>query len=305
MSESTTNNPIEKLGRTVINGIIAAIPICVTFFHNGHKFYKQLPTDYIHLLIGAILCFFGGVYPTVFAALQAAEHGGLTTVRKALKALGDEVMIIISESKKDDKVDADGDGTPDTKQLSSRTLMERKVKLVLIKMNPEKVNAAITSIYKVWMAVLAVLKIQFARTIALALTISDFFQSFIDRSVVPIIDKATPAEYKKWVPVLTDWMCKSIGVGVAWKIQTIITAFTSSLAGGLMMSRAVIVILAKHGKGPKDHNDTIVDEVASYVFAFLGFYFQFTQDFRAPFPLNVILAPVQLAEYYIRWAVTD
>ncbi|KAK1740221.1 hypothetical protein QTG54_009171 [Skeletonema marinoi] len=94
--------------------------------------------------------------------------------------------------------------------------------------------------------------------------------SFIDRSVVPIIDKATPAEYKKWVPVLTDWMCKSIGVGVAWKIQTIITAFTSSLAGGLMMSRAVIVILAKHGKGPKDHNDTIVDEVASYVFAFLG-----------------------------------
>eukprot|EP00985_Skeletonema_marinoi_P016750 scaffold9044_cov137-Skeletonema_marinoi.AAC.4 len=231
MSEST-NNPIEKLGRTVINGIITAIPICVTFIHNGHKFYKQLPTDYIHLLIGAILCFFGGVYPTVFAALQAAEHGGLTTVKKALKALGDEVMIIINESKKDDK-------------------------------------------------------------------------SFIDRSVVPIIDKATPAEYKKWVPVLTDWMCKSIGVGVAWKIQTIITAFTSSLAGGLMMSRAVIVILAKHGKGPKDHNDTIVDEVASYVFAFLGFYFQFTQDFRAPFPLNVILAPVQLAEYYIRWAVTD
>ncbi|KAK1733244.1 hypothetical protein QTG54_016101 [Skeletonema marinoi] len=61
------------------------------------------------------------------------------------------------------------------------------------------------------------------------------------------------------------------------------------------MSRAVICfLLAKHGKRSKDHNDTIADEVASYVFAFFEFYFQFTQDyFRASFHLNVILAPAQ------------
>ncbi len=299
MTESTKDT-VEKLGRTVLNGIITAIPICLTFFNKAHETYQKLPTDYLHLLIGTILCFFGGFYPTVFAALQAAEHGGLTTVRKALKELGGEVMIIVNESKKDDKVDADGDGTPDTEQLSPRILMERKVKLVLTKMNPEKVNTAISSIYKVWIAVLAVLKIQFARTIALSMTISDFFQRFVHRYIVPKVDSATPAEYKKWVPVLADWMCKSIGVGIAWKIQSIITAFTSSLAGGLIMARAVIVILAKHGMGPKDHNDTTADEVASYVFAFLGFYFQFTQDFSAPFPFNIILAPVQLAEYWIR-----
>ena len=52
-------------------------------------------------------------------------------------------------------------------------------------------------------------------------------------------------------------------------------------------------LLAKHGKRSKDHNDTIADEVASYVFAFFEFYFQFTQDFRASFHLNVILAPTQ------------
>jgi hypothetical protein len=303
MAEST--NPTEKLGRAVINGIITAIPICLTFFNSGYKIYKKLPADYLRLLIGSILCFFGGFYPTVFAALQAAEHGGLVTLRKSLGALSDEVVIIVNESKKDDKVDDDGDGVPDTEQISSKALMKRKVKLVLTKMNPEKVNTAIASMYKVWISVLAVLKIQFARTIALALTISHFFQNFINRFIVPIVNKATPNEYKQWVPVLSDWMCKSIGIGIAWKIQTIINAFTSSLVGGLMMSRAVLVILAKHGKGPKDHKDTIVDEVASYIFAFLGFYFQFTNDFSTPFPLNVILAPVQLAENNIRWAVTD
>lgn len=305
MVQTTSSNPTEKLGRAVIDCITTIIPICLTFTNSVYKTYKKLPTEYVHLLIGALLCFFGGFYPTVFAALQAAEHGGLATVRKSLGLLRGECMTIINESKKDDKVDDDGDGVPDTEQISSQTLMKRKVKLVLTKMNPDKVNAAIASIYKVWMAVLAVLKIKFARTISLALTIANFFQRLIDRFIVPIVDKATPSDYKKWVPILSDWICKSIGVSIAFKVHTIITAFTSSLVGGLMMSRAIIEILAKHGQGPKDHNDTIADEVASYIFAFLGFYFQYTHMFSAPFPLNIVLSPVQFAEYWIRWALAD
>ena len=48
----------------------------------------------------------------------------------------------------------------------------------------------------VWMSVLAVLTIQFARTIALALTISDFFKNFADRFLLPIVRAATPQEYQ-------------------------------------------------------------------------------------------------------------
>ena len=81
-------------------------------------------------------------------AFKAAEHGGLTTVRKALKALSEEALTIISESKKDDTKDDDGDGVSDTKQISGKQLLRRKVKLVLTKMDPEKVNTAILSIYK-------------------------------------------------------------------------------------------------------------------------------------------------------------
>ena len=57
-------------------------------------------------------------------------------------------MLIIDESKKDDKIDADGDGVADTKQIDGKELVKRKVKLVLTKMDPEKVNTAIASIYK-------------------------------------------------------------------------------------------------------------------------------------------------------------
>lgn len=47
-----------------------------------------------------------------------------------------------------------------------------------------------------WMSVLAVLTIQFARTIALALTIAEFSKSFMDRFILPILKKATPDEYQ-------------------------------------------------------------------------------------------------------------
>mmetsp|Transcript_6477 Transcript_6477/g.14303 ORF Transcript_6477/g.14303 Transcript_6477/m.14303 type:complete len:219 (+) Transcript_6477:769-1425(+) len=105
-------------------------------------------------------------------------------------------MIIVEENKKDDQVDADGDGIADAKQISGRELLRRKVKLVLAKMNPEKVNTALAAIYKVWMSVLAVLTIEFARTIALSLTISQYIKKIADRFLLPLFKKATPDEYQ-------------------------------------------------------------------------------------------------------------
>jgi hypothetical protein len=101
---------------------------------------------------------------------------------------------------------------------------------------------------------------------------------------------------------LSDWLCKSIGISIAWHIQTVISAFTSALAGGLLVSRAILLILFK---GKTKHEDTNADEIASYAFAAAGFYFQYSMSFNTPFPLNILLFPVEVAEYYIRWAVTN
>jgi hypothetical protein len=56
---------------------------------------------------------------------------------------------------------------------------------------------------------------------------------------------------------------------------------------------------------PDDHTTSNVDEILSYAFAALGFYFQFRQRFTLPFPLNVILFPFEIAEYYIKWTITS
>ncbi|KAL3786093.1 hypothetical protein HJC23_003210 [Cyclotella cryptica] len=291
---------LQKVARPLINLIVAVIPIVINCTTTCYKFYKKLPIVCVHLIIGFIMCFFGGLYPTVFAAIQAAEHGGLATMKKALIDLSEEVMVIIEENKKDNEVDADGDGKSDVDQISSQEFVRRKVSLVLRKMNPQRVNDAIASLYKTWLSVLAVLTIEFARTIALALTIADFVRKFMNRWVAPTIEKATPVEYKKWVPILVDWICKGIGVSLAWRIQTVISAATSAMAGGLIISRAILLLVAKG----KDHNDTRADEAASYIFAGAGFYFQYYVGFKAPFPLNLVLWPLDIAESYIRWSIT-
>jgi len=292
---------IQTFARPVLNFVFAAIPPVIQACQKGYSVYCQLPLNHVQLLIGAVMCFFGGFYPTLFAALQAANHGGLRTLQESLKALSQEATIIIHENEKDNTTDDDGDGIADADQMDGRELVKRKFKLVLTKMNPEKVNVAIVSIYKVWLSVLAVLTIEFARTIALALTISEFSKKFADKRILPTVTKAVPQEYEKWCPVLVDWFCKSIGISIAWRMQAVISAFASALAGGLMMSRAALQIVSEGGNNDQD---TKVDEIAAYAFAGVGFYFQYNSNFSAPFPLNIILWPVELADYCILWAVT-
>jgi hypothetical protein len=143
----------------------------------------------------------------------------------------------------------------------------------------------------------------------MALTIAEFLQKPMDRFVAPTLRLAIPDDYEKWVPVVLSWTVKSIAMSFAWYIQSIISAFASALAGGLMMARALYQFFVAHhiklfGLIPEDHTQTYVDEVFQYIFAALGFYTQFQFNFALPFPLNFILLPFQLAEYYIRWSTT-
>lgn len=84
------------------------------------------------------------------------------------------------------------------------------------------------------------------------------------------------------------------------------SAFTSALIGGLMMARATYQFcLHRHMKFlPAKHEDTNIDEYLSYIFAAMGFYAQFRNKFALPFPLNLVLWPFEMAEWYIRWSIT-
>ena len=137
---SPNNSDLAKYSKPVIQIISTVIPIIITTTQKAWSFYKKLPEDYVQLFIGFVFCFFGGIFPVLFASIEAAKHGGISNVVAALSDLSDEAMKIIDASKKDDDVDKDGDGVKDVEQIDPKALFVRKTHLVLTKMNPEKVR---------------------------------------------------------------------------------------------------------------------------------------------------------------------
>ena len=98
-------------------------------------------------------------------------------------------------------------------------------------------------------------------------------------------------------------------MSIAWYINTIISAVTSALTGALLISRSLLKIAHRHGVTlngliPKDDKETYIDEALSYLMAFLGIWFQFKIKFDLPFPINLVLWPMEMGEYFIKWSIT-
>lgn len=300
---------IEKLARPAIEFITTVLPIVIDVVQKGYEYWSKLPKDYAQLLIGLIFCFFGGVYPTLFAAIQAVKAGGFQDLKDALEDLAEEATKIMEASDKDDEVDKDKDGIADVDEIDDKQLLIRKMNLVFTKMNPSKVDGALSVIYRIWIAVIATLTVQFAMVITLALTLSDFMKKAFNRLLKPIADDLIPEKYAKWVPVIIGWTTKAFAMSIAWTIQSIVSALSSACEGGLIISRTLIGMLVDKGITfggilPEDHRETDIDEYASYGFALLGFLFQLSTRFTVPFPFNVFLFPLELSEWYIRWSIT-
>ena len=65
---------VQKFASPVLNFIVNAIPFIISISQKCYAVYKRLPMPYVQFIIGTVMCFFGGIYPTVFAALQVSSH---------------------------------------------------------------------------------------------------------------------------------------------------------------------------------------------------------------------------------------
>merc|ERR1712190_525631 len=185
----------------------------------------------------------------------------------------------------------------------------RKTQLIITKCNPAKVNGALGGLYMSWIAVIAVLKVQFARVVTLALTISEQLEKPCEKYVTPALNQVVPSEYQQWIPICCGWACKWIAITVAWWVQRVLSAASTAMRGGLMASRHVMKYCREHGLNPggiipENHEDTYIDEMIGWSLAGVGFLWQLTGGFSAPFPLNMILWPCSIAEGIIRWSIT-
>jgi hypothetical protein len=71
---------VEQFARPVLDFITRALPIVIKLSSKVHAYYKTLSIVQCNILFGTLLCFFGGFYPMVFAALQVRVKLSLSTL---------------------------------------------------------------------------------------------------------------------------------------------------------------------------------------------------------------------------------
>ena len=163
--------------------------------------------------------------------------------------------------------------------------------------DPQKLATAVGGVYAGWLAVIGTLRLEFAKTVTLGVTIAEMIDQPAMRFGLPLLAHLVPEVYHRWLPVWVRTATKAIAVAFAWYLQVIISAFHSAMRGGLLFSRGILRWANKHGLIDLHEDDTYLDEVVGYGLAAAGFAFQFFNGFALPFPLNIILFPLTCVEW--------
>jgi hypothetical protein len=214
-----------SMGKVVLPSIFVSIKTIV-------KFYNSLPMDAITAQIGLVYCFLGGYYPTLFSSLQAAKYCGWSIMVGAVTDLTNEAIKVIDE--------IDEQQTRSDIFYNRKDLYLQQTNIVLKTVDPMKINQAAGALYTTWLGISTVLRQEYARVINLSLTLASGIERISYFILQVPLNIITPKDYQKWVPAIIGWISKGIAMRLAWRIERVLTASTSAIAGGAMFARSII-----------------------------------------------------------------
>jgi len=239
------------------------------------------------------------------AAFEAFMLVGYEDSKSALAYLYSEFRKVMDNYIQDDQRDDDGNGIPDVLEISTDKLVQRKVLLFFSSVeDPEKLTQAWAGVASGFLAVLATLKIEFAKVITLGVAIGNTLRKPLAFVMAPVLGHLLGEKYAKWTNVIINTTAKLIAISIAWTIQKVVSAFHSAIKGGLLFSRHIIIFLNKKGYLSIHHEDTYIDEVVGWGFAIVGFWFQLSNFFTLPFPWNIVLFPLTVIEWVLIWLIS-
>jgi len=277
------------------------------FIEKAHAFYKKMPHNAVLGISGLAMCFFGGRYALLIAAVEAFRAVGWPNIERPVKELYQEYQQISAANKDDDLEDADNDGIADVKQMDKKSLLARKVALALRTCNPEKVSDSATGVAAGLGAVLAVLQAEFAMTIALGNSVAKYLKRPCSLVLEPLLKMGIPRDYQRWVPVLINTVCKMVAIWVAWVVRAVVSGVQSAIRGGMICARAVMDELVSRkivpGVEKMDYDNTYVDEMAGWSLAAIGAWYQLSGFFGVPALLYPFALPFDIAEGVLGWFV--
>ena len=290
---------------TCVRGAEMALPYLFTAYNAAMKYAVLLEPYKLDLLlpgfVGLIMCFFGGRFVTIIAACEAYRMIGLQSQVKFVRDLKEDFSHFLEVNRHDDEVDDDGDGIADVAQIDKKALFQRKVLLFLKTVEPVRVSDALAGLQSGFLAVIATLKMQFCKAITLGSAIGEIMMKPANKYVLPVLENVLPEEYRKWGRPAISYTVKMLAISFAWTVQRIISAFHSAMRGGHMFAENFLGYLNIMGYYQIDTKNSQVDEMLGYGVTACGLWFQLRTGFNLPFPLNILLLPFTILEWWLTW----
>lgn len=282
------------------------LPYVILIWEKLDDLYSILAPYHIEyvliIVIGFTMVFFGGVFMTLIAAVEAYRISCWEETQKQLKILQINFAAALQASREDDLIDANNDGIADVKQISKKELLTRKMHVFMTSVEPMQVTSAFGSLYIGFFAIVATLKLKFAFAITLGSSIGEVMYLHSAPFANPSLKLLLPEEYHKWAPVITSYFCKFVGVSIGWTIQRVLSAFHSAIRGIEILKYGVSRWLYASGFIEDCSSfDTFFADIVLLALACSGIMWQVSLAFGLPFPLNILLLPFRIIEWILMY----
>ena len=284
-------------------------PYVVKAWNGLWVFWEMLqpynPQQFFPLLLGLAMCFFGGAYFTLIASVEALRLTVWKRIHKSVGVLIHNYKLAASAHKKDDQLDEDNNGVADVKEISKKQLLSRKLYVIAKSIDPEETTEAISAVWGGFLTVLATVRIKFAQTITLGCGVGEMARRASSDKVEQLLKKALPDDLEKWAPRIVQYGYNSLGMIIAFFLQTVVGAFHSSIRGGKLATVAGLQLAKNRGWVSAEFKlESKTANFIAMVIAGTGFMWQLYQGFSVPFPLNIILLPVTVLESALKFCLT-
>ena len=266
------------------------------------------------IVTGLFVCLFGGSFVRLIAVAEALHvTGAYATAAAALAELREHVEVVAEAEKTDGRRKS---MAVLRKERQYNKIVSRKISVYASAIrNPAALTASLASLWSAAATVAAALRITFARTLVLGVSVAATVSPAMRRDFAPAVAATLKPMHRQWAPTIIDVCVRAVCVAIAWRLQRVFSAWHSAARGGVACAKALGRVLKRKGWVPArvalasdeepyrgtDSTGPVIgglyaDEVVGFVLAACGLRLQLSRSFGLPLLLRVALLPALALE---------
>jgi hypothetical protein len=256
--------------------------------------------EHVGLACGAVLTLFGGQFATTFAFVEAFQQTGWDTLLENGLMIREQLRVAKQAMIEDDLVDANKDGIADNSVLATDERVARKLNVFINNVDPDIVHKAFSAMWLGFLSASAAVKLKFANVIALGAALGDFLDKPVQKYLLPRLKQSLDPKYHKWLPSVLGYICKMIGISLAFRLNRILATISTSIRGGDLLLANFSALCRKRGVEFLTHGPA--DEMVAFGVVATGIYVQLFGP-QSSFLVKLGLFPLTITEQILTFWV--